>query len=103
MGTEATGLCAGRGITAILQGDYGPPTVTLMLNTNPCSQTAMCDPNIYNRYIGVYYVTSPAVLSCYTEPVATINNNPSVCGSQMSEPFRGPFGDYLKAVLCYHT
>jgi len=100
-GPEATGLCAGRNIATILQGVHGPPTITPMPNSDPCSQTLMCDPARYNRIIEIY--KSGDVFRCYTSGIGFINNAaPSQCDAANSGLFLDPDGDPIKAFLCYN-
>ena len=84
----------------ILERPHGPPTITLMPNSNPCSQAIMCDPTRYNRIVEIY--NDGDGFTCNEASINFINNaNPSQCDAANSGLFLDPNGDPIRAILCY--
>ena len=101
-GPEPAGLC--NNIAAILQGVHGPPTITPMPTSNPCSETIKCDPALYNRAIATAY--DKGVLFCVEGSINLINDaNPYVCDATNSGLFMDGSSVPMpvRAVLCYNN
>ncbi|PAV63338.1 hypothetical protein WR25_25460 [Diploscapter pachys] len=53
---EGAQLCGGDNMAVILQRVHGPPTITPIPNSDPCSETIMCDPARYDAFIAITYI-----------------------------------------------
>ena len=99
-GSEPADVCAN--IDTYLDATHGPPIITPMPDSVPCSQTAMCDPNLYNTIVATYYLRGE--LTCYGGASAGLTNiNPLQCNTANSELFTSNDGYPIKAILCYNS
>ena len=79
---------------------HGPPTITLMPNSNPCSETLMCDPTRYNRILEIY--NDRDGFKCNEAGNFIDNAGSSQCDKDESGLFLGIEGEPIKALLCYN-
>ena len=102
-GPEPKLLCDGEGsnpnINYILALPHGPPTITPIPNSKPCSETIMCDPARYNTMLEIANIGG--VLECGEGNVAFFNSlNPFQCDKKKSG-FLDPANRPAKSYLCY--
>ena len=84
----------------ILQGVHGPPTITPMPNSVPCSETLMCDPTRYDRVMEIYHGRTQ--LGCFSAGIGYLDAiSPLQCDAVDSGLFLGGEGTPVKAYLCY--
>ena len=97
-------MCTGaNSIGPILAGTHGPPTITPMPGSDPCTENITCDSTRYNQFVITFYIGDTLV--CGGGTVDDLNNfySPFQCDTKNSglfiDSFAVPAPD--KAILCY--